>query len=175
MTAHVFRAQGQRRIGLVAVEPTIAKMHNAPRVGGHFALVRDHQHGDALVLVELPQQLHDFCAALAVQVARGLIGQQHGGVGHNRPGNGHALLLAAGQFGRGVVLPAVQPHGRQRLAGGGAALGGAFAPVQQRQLGVFLGAGARQQVKALKDKAKVAPPQPRPLIAVQPLHGHAFE
>ena len=48
-------------------------------------------------------------AALGVQVARGLIGQQHGGLGDDGARNGHALLLPAREFGRGVVLPAPRP------------------------------------------------------------------
>jgi hypothetical protein len=55
------------------------------------------------------------------------------------------------------------------------ARGGRFAPVQQRQLDVFLRRGARQQVEALEHEAEVAPPQPRALVARERLHRHALE
>jgi hypothetical protein len=95
------------RVEGVAFHHAIDKAHHAPRVGGHVGLVRHHQHGDALLGIEPPQQLHDFLAALGVEVAGGLVGQQHGGLGDDGARNGHALLLPAREFGRGVVLPAL--------------------------------------------------------------------
>ncbi len=55
----------------------IDEMHDALRIGGHVRLVGDHDDGDALVAVQRGQQLHDFVAALAVQIAGRLVGQQH--------------------------------------------------------------------------------------------------
>ena len=84
----------------------------------------------------------------------------------DRPSGGQYLFM-------GAHVEALSRDERAR--GHGVALGGGLAAVDQRQLHVFQRRGARQQVEALEHKAKVAPPQPRPLIAVQPLHGHAFE
>ena len=55
-------------------------------------------------------------AALGVEVAGGLVGQQHRGLGDDGARDRHALLLAARQLGRRVVLPAGQAHRGQRLA-----------------------------------------------------------
>ncbi len=103
------RRGGRRRrvrVGRVAVDAAVDEMHHAPGVGRHVGLVRDHQHGDAVVHVQAPQQLHDLAAALGVEVAGGLVGQQHRRLGDDGAGDRHALLLAARQLGRRVVLPA---------------------------------------------------------------------
>ena len=63
------------------------------------------------------------------------------------------------------MFPARQPDRGQGFFGGGTALFGRFTTVQQRQFDVFLGAGARQQVEALKDKTQKAPAQARALVA----------
>ena len=168
----------QRRgvfVGDVTLHHTIHKTHDAFGIGRHVGLMRDHQHGDAVVHVQAPQQLHDLAAALGVQVAGGLVGQQHGGLGDDGAGNGHALLLPARQFGRCVVFPARQADRCQRLAGGRAACAGRFAAVQQGQLHVLLRRGARQQVEALKHKAQIAAAQTRALVAPQGFHMHALE
>ncbi len=53
--------------------------------------------------VKLLEQREDFVAALAVQGAGGLVGENHRRVIDQGTGNGDALLLAAGQFGRPVL------------------------------------------------------------------------
>jgi hypothetical protein len=70
----------------------------------------------------------------------------------------HPLLLAAGQLGRGVVGPALQPHfgqGGPRLS---QPLGARPAAIEQRQLDILQGGGAGQQVVALEDEAQVPAP-----------------
>ena len=49
-----------------------------------------------------------------IQVARRLVGQQHGGLGDDGPRDGDPLLLAAGELGGRVVFPALETHGRER-------------------------------------------------------------
>jgi hypothetical protein len=162
-------------IELVALDAAVAEVHQPARVGGHVRFVGDHQHGDAVLGVERPEQFHDLVAACRIEVAGGLVGQQHGGLGDDRAGNGDTLLLPAGELGRRVVLPAGQADLGQRGAGGGVALRGALAAVEQRQLDVLLRRGARQQVEALEDEAQVAPPQPGALVARQALHLDTLE
>jgi hypothetical protein len=121
-------AAGATSVGLalitsLAMRPS-TKVHHAPRVGGHVGLVGHHQHGDAVVAVQRQQQAHDLVAALGVEVAGGFVGQHHGGLGDDGARNGHALLLAARQFGRRVVFPAAQAHRlASAFARGGAARG----------------------------------------------------
>ncbi len=56
--------------------------------------------------VSLIQPLHDvhhLFAVLGIQVGGGLVGQDEGRVGSQRPGHGDALLLAAAQLVGAVV------------------------------------------------------------------------
>src|SRR5206468_6702092 len=68
----------------------------------------------------------------------------------------HPLLLPPGELGRVVVEPAAQPHALQGLRRTLAALPRADARVEQRQLDVLDGAGAREQVEALENEAEGA-------------------
>jgi hypothetical protein len=114
---------GLRGAALVAGDEAVHQAHGAVGVGGHVGLVGDHHHGDALVAVEGGQQVHDLAAAGGVEVAGGLVGEEQRGPGDQRPGDRHPLLLAAGELGRAVVLPAGEAHrgqrGAGRMAGGG--------------------------------------------------------
>ena len=56
------------------------------------------------------EEVEDLLAGLGVQVAGGLVGQQQGRVVDQGPGDGHPLLLAAGELGRLVVQAVPQPH-----------------------------------------------------------------
>ena len=48
-------------------------------------------------------------ACFAVQVAGGLVGQKDGRLGGQRPGDGHTLLLAAGELARQIPQLLLQP------------------------------------------------------------------
>ena len=50
-------------------------------------------------------------AAGRIQVAGRFVGQEKVRFGDNGPGNGHALLLAAGKLARRMVFPAVKANG----------------------------------------------------------------
>ena len=75
---------------------------------------------------------------LRVQRARRLVRQNDPGIVHQRPRDGHTLLLAAGELAGLVVLAAGQAHREQapsspaRVARAAGVIG-----VQQRQLDVF--------------------------------------
>jgi hypothetical protein len=125
-----------------------------------------------MLAVQRRQQVHDLVAARAVEVAGGLVGEQHRGLGDDGARDRHALLLAARQLGRRVVLPALQAHLRQRPRPPRCAR--ALAPsaaVEQRQLDVLQRRGARQQVEALEDEAQVVAAQQRALVARQACTG----
>jgi len=74
----------------------------------------DIDEGDAgLVLQPFQLGLH-LLAQLEVQRAQRLVQQQHARLVHHRPGQGHALALAAGKLGRLAPAKPRQPHGGQR-------------------------------------------------------------
>ncbi len=61
--------------------------------------VGDQYHGDAQLGVDLLEQFQNALGGHGVQRAGGLVAQEHFRVAGQRPGDGHPLLLAAGQLG----------------------------------------------------------------------------
>src|SRR6266545_3160312 len=90
---------------------TVVEEHPAVEVGRHPGVVRDHHHRHATLVVQAGEQPDHLLAGARVEVAGGLVGQQHRGLGDQRPGDRHPLLLAAGQPGD---VPALE---RERAAG----------------------------------------------------------
>jgi hypothetical protein len=78
---------------LVEAEAAVSLVCQGPVVG-------DHQDGGVVVPPEGAEELDDVVAGLLVQVAGGLIGQDELRFVGKRPGNGNALLFAAGKSGR---------------------------------------------------------------------------
>ena len=64
--------------------------------------------------VKLFEQRQDFVAALAVQGAGGLVGENHRRVVHQRAGDRDALLLPAGKFGRAMIGAVAQAEPLQQ-------------------------------------------------------------
>src|SRR5206468_10919631 len=58
-------------------------------------VVRDHDNGLAVLAVERLQEVQYFVARFAVEIAGRLVAQQEHRIGHDGPGNAHALLFAA--------------------------------------------------------------------------------
>ncbi len=81
-------------------------MERAGGALGGQGVVRDHDDRLLKLAVELFQQVEDLAAGGAVEIAGRLVGDQQVGVGDDRPGDGDALLLAAGELARIVVLAA---------------------------------------------------------------------
>src|SRR5262249_12583541 len=72
-----------------------------------------------------------------------------------RTGDGHALLLSARKLGGQMMLALAESHGRQRRAGLLVLLGERYVAVEKRQLDVFNGAGARNEVEVLEDEPQL--------------------
>ena len=67
------------------------------------AVVRHEDHGQPLLAPEPLDRLHDLLARGRVEVAGGLVGEQHARLVGQRPRDRHALLLAARELGGEVV------------------------------------------------------------------------
>jgi acyl-CoA thioesterase-1 len=110
------------------------------------AFVVGHQHqGRAAFLVEFEQQVADALAGMAVEVAGGLIGKQHVGLGGKRPGYRHALLFTAGELAWRMSEALAEAHALEQF---GSPFTSIFTAVEfQRQHDVFQGIEAVEQLK----------------------------
>ena len=103
--------------------------------------------------VQLVHQVQHIAGGTRVEVAGGLVGQDQVGLGDQRPGHGHPLLLPTGQLAGTVLHPPGQTHLGQRGHGPLLALAAAHAGVDERQLHVLPGRHGGQEVELLEDEA----------------------
>ena len=76
--------------------------------------MRGHHHG-AAPRGDLPEELHDAVGRHRIEVARGLVGQEHLRVVEQRPGDDQTLLLAAREFERHLVALRRELHHVEHL------------------------------------------------------------
>ena len=151
---------------------SVSSVQATGRIFRRTGIVGHHDNGLAVFPVEFAQQIQDVFGRLAVKVSGGLVAHQQIRIGHDRAGDGHALLLATRQFGgfmRGAVVQADQLQGDRCVL---APLCGGEAGQHQRQLDVPLGGEHRHQVVELEDEADVRGAPARKLVgaeAVDPL------
>ena len=100
---------------------------------------------------------------MRVEVARGLVGEQDGRLGHHRTCDRHALLLTAGQLARQVPRPVSHADALERLVDALAPLGLGHPHVGERQLDVLVDRQVADQVEALEDEPDLAVPRARAL------------
>ena len=127
-------------------------------VGRGLRVVGDDDDGFVELLVQPGQQVHDFPGGLPVQVAGGFVRGDEGGVGDQGPGDGHPLLLAAGELGRVVVLAVAQAHQFQDQFHVFPALPAGQLGEEQGQFHVLKGREDRDQLVELEDEAHVGGP-----------------
>ena len=110
----------------------------------------DDDEGDAALPVELEQEVLDHRAGGRVEVARGLVGEDHGGVVDQGPGDRDPLLLPARQVGgtAGGLLRHVQAL--EHVQGTAPARSGADPGDAQRQHHVLQDGLVRGQVELLE-------------------------
>jgi hypothetical protein len=77
-------------------------------------IVGDHDDGLAVLFVQRLQQVEDFVAGLAIQVAGGFVAEQQRGIGDDGARDADALLLAARQLARLVFHAIAEADQRQR-------------------------------------------------------------
>ena len=96
-------------------------MHDGDPVGnrqGFFLVVGDIHRGNAHLLLDVFDGVAHLHTQLGVQVGQGFVHQQHLGMDDDGPGQGHALLLAAGELGGHAVFQVTDLHHVQDLRHG---------------------------------------------------------
>ena len=84
---------------------------------GLHGVVRHHEHGEAQVGVKRQHQLAHVVAQRLVQGAEGLVHEHRARCGHQRPREGHALALPAGNLVRAALAQACELHFLQHPRG----------------------------------------------------------
>ena len=105
----------------------------------HGHLVRDEQHGQAELGPHAAQEVQHARRAGLVEGGGGLVAEQHRRADGERAGDGHPLLLPAGQLRRVGPGALSQPHQIQQLGGPAPALGPADPGELERVLDVARG------------------------------------
>ena len=118
-----------------------------------LAVVGDDDQRRPLVAVQLDEQVHDVVAGVGVEGAGRLIRQHDGRRPDQGAGDGHALLLSAGQLVRLVMGALSHADPLERPAGAAVHLRAARPAVGQRQAHVLKRGEAGQQVEGLEHEA----------------------
>jgi len=91
---------------MVFHDHAVAERRRACPVLGDIVFVCDEHHRDVSLPVQLLEDAHHFNAGFRVEVPGGFVCQENRRLVDERSGNGHALLLTAGQL-VGMVIGAI--------------------------------------------------------------------
>ena len=124
----------------------------------------EHERGAALRMAR-EQQIDDLRPGGLVEIAGRLVGDEDGWVWRERAGERHALLLAAGQLGRIVVLPLAQADGGELACG---ALVGIIEPGKlERHRDVLQRRHGGNEMEGLEHDAHIAAAKARQRVFAQ--------
>src|SRR4051794_24974109 len=153
---------------LVVLDYAVAYGDDALGVLRDVWFMRDQDDGLAAVVQRL-KDAHDLLGRARVEVAGRLVGEKHGRIGHERARDGHALLLTAGKLRRMIVLASFEADAMQRIHRRLVALFArpAEVSVDERELDVFDGRRAREQIETLKDEPDLRVADDGALVAVE--------
>ena len=84
--------------------------------GGDFGIVRRDDQRRLSFRDDRIKQFDDFLAGMRIEIAGGFIGENQFRLIDERPGDGHALALATGQFRRAMVHALGQADAREKFA-----------------------------------------------------------
>src|SRR6476646_2772989 len=77
-------------------------------------VVRHHDDGLSVIPIERLEEIENFVAGLAIEVARRLIAEEQRGIRDDRAREADALRLSAGQLPREMIHAVAKPDDRQR-------------------------------------------------------------
>ena len=95
----------------------VGQADGAPGAGGEVEVVGHQHERRAELAVQLHHEIDDPGAGAGVEIAGGLVGEEHLGPGAEGARERDPLLLAAGELGRIVVAAVAQPDAGQQLGG----------------------------------------------------------
>ena len=135
----------------------------------------DQHDGLVEVMGECADHRHDLGLGSGVEVAGRLIGEDHFGFGHERPGDADALLLTAGHLARIVVEAMSQTDPCEHATRRTFALFLGHSAEHQRHRHVFQRGQIGQQVVRLEHESEMLLAESRQFAFVEPADGHAAD
>ena len=138
-------------------------------VKGAVGFARDveimrNQHDSMTLVVELFENAYHLRAGFGIQVARGLVGEDDGGVVDQRPRDSHPLLLTAGKLVWTAVQPMRQTHRFQYFLSPLVAIRHFMTDVSKGQFDVVQHARTAQKIEALENETDFFVAQHRQLV-----------
>jgi hypothetical protein len=112
-------------------------------------------HAAAVVGGELAQQPGDVVAVAGIEVGGGLVGQDDAGVVGEGPGDGDALLLAAGELVGSEVQPLAKAQAGEQFEGSPPGSAAKHGGEVAGQFDVLEGVKCGEQVEVLEDETEV--------------------
>ena len=113
--------------------------------------------------VESFEQLDDFTTGMRIEIAGRFIGQEQFRLVDEGAGDGHALLLAAGKFGRPVLHAVLETNPGEQVASARPGLADGSAGHARRQTDIFERIEFRQQMIRLKNETDAVVAEKRQL------------
>ena len=124
------------------------------RLFGLLLVVRDHDDGAAVLLIQAVEQLHHLGTHLRVEVTRRLVGKDDVRVADDGTCDGNTLALPAGKLRREMAHTVRQPDFLQDLLRHASTLLGAGLAVKERQFYIIQDVQRVNQVERLEDEAQ---------------------
>ena len=120
---------------------------------GDVQVVGDHDEGGAVALLDLREQLQDFRRVDAVEIAGGLVGEEHCGIVDEAARDSDALSLAGGEL-VGVLMKArLEAEFDEQGSGSFFTVVPMASGAQHRHLHVFERVERGEQMEGLEDEA----------------------
>src|SRR5258706_8042774 len=95
-------------------ELSLIEIHGPRRSRRRMGIMGDHDDRLPVFLIQRLEQVEDFVAGFAVEIARRFVTQEQGGIGDDGPGNANALLFTARQRAREMFQTMAKAHHSER-------------------------------------------------------------
>ena len=132
--------------------------------------MRDDDQGLPQAVAQFEKQTVDLLLGRRIQIARRLVGEEHGRLVDQGPGDGDALLLPAGQFRRFVVQAFPEPHLAEQASGTFTGLPHRSPGDQCRNHDILPRGELRQQVVGLEYETHPPAPESRQGLSAKGQH-----
>src|ERR1039458_9026682 len=148
---------------LSRVNLPVRQFHHPLRMRRNIRVVRGNDQRGLFFDAEILEQLDDFTTGVRIEIAGRFIGQEQFRLVDERAGDGHALLFAAGKFGRPVLHTVLETNPGEQVASARPGLADGSAGHARRQTDIFERIEFRQQMIRLKNETDAVVAEKRQL------------